>query len=90
MHLEKPSLAQYFNDPALHGYTRLQKIFFTPSATSQSAGEAFIGRLLLRTEDRDRVPGQEVASAQLAAFPDWEQFTSERFADLQPISQPRW
>ena len=56
--------------------------------SSQSAGEAFIGRLLLRTQDRDRASGQEVARAQLAAFREWEQFTGERFADLQRISQP--
>jgi pimeloyl-ACP methyl ester carboxylesterase len=75
MHLEKPSLAQYLNDPGLQGYARLQKIFFAPTAASQSAGEAFIGRLLLRTEDRDRVSGPEVASAQVAAFREWEHLT---------------
>ena len=90
MHLEKPSLAQYLNDPGLQGYARLQKIFFAPTAASQSAGGEFIGRLLLRTEDRDHVSGPEVASAQLAAFREWEHVnpTGERFADLQRISQP--
>jgi pimeloyl-ACP methyl ester carboxylesterase len=88
MHLEKPSLAQYLNDPALQGYAVLQKIFFTPSAASQSAGAAFTHRLLLRTEDRDPVSGPAVAGAQIAAFRDWEHFTGERFADLQRISQP--
>jgi pimeloyl-ACP methyl ester carboxylesterase len=88
MHLEKPSLAQYLNDPGLQGYARLQRIFFAPTTASQSAGEAFVGRLLLRTDDRDGVSGPEVASAQVAAFREWEQFTGERFADLQPISQP--
>jgi pimeloyl-ACP methyl ester carboxylesterase len=88
MHLEKPSLARYLNDPGLKGYAVLQKIFFTPSAASQSAGEAFTSRLVLRTEDRDPVSGPEVASAQVAAFRDWEQFTGERFADLKRIGQP--
>lgn len=88
MHLEKPRLAQYLNDPTLQGYAVLQKIFFTLTVASQAAGEAFIGRLLLRTEDRDRVSGPEVASAQMAAFREWEQFTGERFADLQRIGQP--
>ena len=45
MHLEKPSPAQYLNDPALEGYAVLQKIFFAPSSTSQSAGAAFVVRL---------------------------------------------
>jgi pimeloyl-ACP methyl ester carboxylesterase len=88
MHLEKPGLAQYLNDPALQGYAVLQKIFFTPSAESQSAGAAFTSRLLLRTEDRDPVSGPAVAAAQVAAFREWEQVTGERFADLQRISQP--
>src|SRR5229473_1186341 len=30
MHLEKPSLAKYLNDPTLHGYAVLRKIFFAP------------------------------------------------------------
>ena len=90
MHLEKPGLARYLNDPALQGYAVLQKIFFTPSAASQAAGAAFTNRLLLRTEDRDPVSGPGVASAQIAAFRDWEHFTStgERFADLRRIGQP--
>ena len=45
MQLEKPSLAQYLNDPKLQGYEVLQKIFFAPTESSQAAGEAFIGRL---------------------------------------------
>src|SRR6266550_8820997 len=43
MHLEKPSLTRYLNDPGLQGYARLQKIFFAPTAASQLAGEAFVG-----------------------------------------------
>jgi pimeloyl-ACP methyl ester carboxylesterase len=88
MHLQKPSLARYFNDASLQGYAILQKIFFAPTASSQSAGEAFIGRLGLREEDRDPASGPGVASAQLAAFREWEQFTGERFADLKRIGQP--
>jgi pimeloyl-ACP methyl ester carboxylesterase len=88
MHLEKPALAQYLNDPKLQGYAVLQKIFFAPTPSSQAAGEAFVSRLLLRTEDRDRPSGPDVASAQIAAFREWEQFTGERFAELQRISQP--
>jgi pimeloyl-ACP methyl ester carboxylesterase len=88
MHLEKPSLARYLNDPELKGYAVLQKIFFAQSVSSQAAGEDFVRRLQLRTDDRDRVSGPEVARAQLAAFRDWEQFAGERFADLQRISQP--
>jgi pimeloyl-ACP methyl ester carboxylesterase len=88
MHIEKPSLAKHFNDPTLKGYAILQKIFFTPSPASQAAGEAFIGRLMLRKEDREPASGPKIAQAQIASFREWEQFSGERFADLKSIRQP--
>ena len=88
MHLEKPSLAKYLQDPQLRGYALLQKIFFASTASSQAAGEAFIGRLAQRKEDLDPPSGPIVAQAQRAAFRDWEQFTGKRFADLKTIRQP--
>src|SRR5262247_1874570 len=54
MHLDKPSLAPYLADPTLKGYAVLQKIFFAPTASSQAAGEAFVGRLAQRRTDLDR------------------------------------
>jgi len=53
MRLDKPTLARHFGDPALKGYSVLQKIFFAPTSSSQAAGSAFIERLALRTEDLD-------------------------------------
>jgi pimeloyl-ACP methyl ester carboxylesterase len=89
MHLEKPILAGPLNDPTLRGYSVLGKIFFTPSETSQAAADAFIKRLMQRTqEDRDPVSGPAVAQAQMAAFREWESFTGERFAALRNIRQP--
>ena len=88
MHLEKPSLAKYLGDPKLQGYARLQKIFFAPTDSSQSAGRAFIGRLAQRKEDRDPPSGTDVAAAQIAAFREWEQFTGQRFANLASIRTP--
>ena len=88
MHIEKPSLAKRIQDPANKGYDVLKKIFFTSSPSSQAAGEAFIRRLELRTEDRDSVAGPTVAAAQIAAFREWETFTGERFADLKSIHHP--
>ena len=88
MHLEKPSLARYLNDPTLQGYAVLQKIFFAPTASSQAAGKAFVARLGERTEDLDPASGPAVVAAQMAAFRDWEQFRGERFADLKAIQQP--
>jgi pimeloyl-ACP methyl ester carboxylesterase len=88
MHLEKPSLAKHLQDPQNRGYAVLQKIFFAPTTTSQAAGAAFIARLMQRTEDRDPPSGPNVATAQLAAFREWERFTGERFADLKGIPHP--
>src|SRR5215471_11045602 len=88
MHLDKPSLAPYLADPTLKGYAVLQKIFFAPTASSQAAGEACVGRLTQRTTDLDRPSGPEVAGPQVAAFREWEQFTGARFADLNSIRRP--
>src|SRR5262245_49230031 len=84
MHLDKPSLARHLGDRSLQGYQVLQKIFFAPSSSSQSAGGAFIGRLAQRTEDLDTPSGPDVAAPQVAAFRDWEQSS----ADLSGIHQP--
>ncbi len=88
MHLDKPSLAKHFSDPSLHGYAILQKIFFAPTPSSQAAGAAFIGRLVLRKTDREPVSGPAVAQAQMVAFREWEKFNGERFADLKKVAQP--
>ena len=88
MHLEKPSLARHFSDPTLKGYAILTKVFFAPTKSSQAAGEAFIGRLARRKDDREPPSGPEVAAAQMAAFRDWDHFTGERYADLRSIHHP--
>ena len=88
MHLEKPSLARFLQDPSFKGYTILQKIFFDSTESSQAAGEAFVNRLQERKEDREPVAGADVAQAQRMAFRDWETFTGKRFADLAAIRQP--
>ena len=88
MHLEKPSLARHLGDPTLKGYAVLQKIFFAPTSSSQTAGGAFIERLGRRTTDLDKPSGPEVAAAQIAAFREWEQSPGPRFSELKGIRQP--
>src|SRR6516225_7561611 len=88
MHLEKPSLAGPLSDPKLRGYAVLGKIFFAPTDSSQTAADAFIKRLMQRTQDREPASGPAVAQAQMAAFRDWESVTGERFAGLKAIAQP--
>ena len=88
MHLDKPSLAKVFQDPNLRGYARLPKLSFAPTKSSQAAGKAFVARLAQRTDDLEPASGPEVAAAQIAAFREWEQFSGERFVDLNKIRQP--
>jgi pimeloyl-ACP methyl ester carboxylesterase len=88
MHMEKPELKKITDDPNLPGLQKLVKLFFTPSAPSQAAGEAFIARLAQRKQDREPLSGPNVAKAQIAAFRAWETFSGERFAKLRKISQP--
>jgi pimeloyl-ACP methyl ester carboxylesterase len=88
MHLEKPSLAGYLSDPKLRGYAVLGKIFFAPTDSSQAAAEAFIKRLMQRTQDREPLSGPAIAQAQMAAFRDWESVIGERFVTLKSIRQP--
>jgi pimeloyl-ACP methyl ester carboxylesterase len=88
MHMEKPELKKITDDPNLPGLQRLVKLFFTPSPSSQAAGEAFIARLAQRKQDREPLSGPNVAKAQIAAFRAWEAFTGERFAKLRKINQP--
>ena len=88
MHLDKPRLAKYLQDPSNKGYSVLQKIFFTLTATGQAAGASFVERLAERKEDLDGVSGPAVANAQMAAFREWEHVTGERFAALRAIRHP--
>ncbi|WCM25846.1 alpha/beta hydrolase [Sphingomonas sp. QA11] len=88
MHLEKPSLAVHFGNPDLKGYEILQKIFFSPTATSQTAGAAFIDRLMQRRTDREPQSGPNIIQPQMMAFREWEQPRGERFADLHAILHP--
>ena len=88
MHLDKPSLQVYLNDPKLRGYAVLGKIVFAPTDPSQTAADAFIKRLVQRTQDREPVSGPAVAQAQIAAFRDWESVTGQRFAGLKTLRLP--
>jgi pimeloyl-ACP methyl ester carboxylesterase len=88
MHMEKPRLAKYTQDPQYSGYQVLQKIFFPLTDSAQAAGAEFIARLQLRKTDLEPPSGPAVAQAQMASFREWEHFDGERFADLKRITQP--
>jgi pimeloyl-ACP methyl ester carboxylesterase len=61
-------------------------LFFSPTATSQAAGDAFLARLDERTEDRDAPVSNESIGAQLTALAKWEQGTSP--AGLTNVNKP--
>jgi pimeloyl-ACP methyl ester carboxylesterase len=61
-------------------------LFFSPTATSQAAGDAFLARLDERTEDRDSPASNESIGAQLTALAKWEQGTSP--AGLTNVNKP--
>jgi pimeloyl-ACP methyl ester carboxylesterase len=88
MHLDKPELRRILEDPTIQGLQKLVGLFFTPSETSQEAGQAFVSRLMGRQEDREPVSGPQVAEAQVAAFRAWERVEGERFANLRDITHP--
>jgi pimeloyl-ACP methyl ester carboxylesterase len=64
----------------------LLEVFFTPSASSQAAGRAFVQRLHARTLDRDKDVDDKVAPAQVAAFSAWGRPQDDAY--LKQIRQP--
>lgn len=67
----------------------LMSAFFTTSEQSVAAGRAYLKRLKLRTEDRDKPVSKEAAIAELAAIREWGKIpTTDRFAVLPKIRQP--
>ena len=89
MHLEKPELKRILDDPNAQGLQRFVKLFFAPSESSQTAGQAYARRLAARPQDREPVSGPNVTAAQLTAFRAWERGDGgERFAKLRRIRQP--
>ena len=67
---------------------KLMKLFFEPTATSQSAGRDFVQRLARRTEDKDTPTTAEAAADQLAAMAAWAKSGGEPYTDLKKITQP--
>jgi pimeloyl-ACP methyl ester carboxylesterase len=61
-------------------------LFFSPTAVSQAAGDAFLGRLDQRTQDRDTAVTNETIGAQVTALAKWERSSSS--AGLAGVRQP--
>lgn len=61
-------------------------LFFSPTAASQAAADAFLGRLDERTLDHDTAVTNETIGAQVTALAKWEQSSSS--AGLAGVLQP--
>jgi pimeloyl-ACP methyl ester carboxylesterase len=77
--------AEEQEDPVL----LLMNAFFTPSESSQSAGNAYLRRLSLRKTERDSPVTPTSADTQLRAIREWGTIpASHRYAMLNAITQP--
>ncbi|RYH67868.1 MAG: alpha/beta hydrolase, partial [Alcaligenaceae bacterium] len=63
-------------------------LFFTPSAKSQTAGQAFIDRASVRKHERDPESGEDIRNAQAKAIIAWCADKKTGNAILKQISQP--
>jgi pimeloyl-ACP methyl ester carboxylesterase len=88
MHMEKPNLRKFTEDPELTGLASLLGLFFTQTKAGQAAGADFIARLSQRSTGWEPPSGDAIATAQITAFRTWEQQAGERFLKLKQISQP--
>jgi pimeloyl-ACP methyl ester carboxylesterase len=63
------------------------EVFFSPTETSQAAGQAFLQRLRARKENRDPSINEKVAPAQIAALEEWGAPRNKPYAYLKNIKQ---
>jgi pimeloyl-ACP methyl ester carboxylesterase len=64
------------------------RVFFTPSERSQAAGRKYLERQRARKENRDPLPNEEVAPAQMAALQKWGAPAKDPYTYLKKITQP--
>jgi pimeloyl-ACP methyl ester carboxylesterase len=80
-----PQVQEIMSRPNMTPAERGLALFFSPTATSQAAGKAWIARIGARQVDREPDASPQVATAQLAALAKWGQVTGERYAYLKNI-----
>ena len=64
------------------------RVFFTPAERSQAAGRKYLERQRARQGNRDPLPNEKVAPAQLAALQKWGAPAKDPYAYLKKITQP--
>ena len=80
-----PQVQEIMSRPNSTPAERGLALFFSPTATSQAAGKAWLARITARQVDREPPASSQVAAAQLAALKAWGQVTGERYAYLKSI-----
>jgi pimeloyl-ACP methyl ester carboxylesterase len=80
-----PQVQEIMSRPNSTPAERGLALFFSPTATSQTAGKAWLGRITARQEDREPPASPQVSAAQLAALAKWGQVTGERYGSLKNI-----
>jgi pimeloyl-ACP methyl ester carboxylesterase len=64
------------------------EVFFSPTKTSQAAGQAFLQRLRARKEHRDPPINEKVVPTQIAALEEWGARRKDPYDCLKNIKQP--
>lgn len=82
-----PQVQEIVRRPNSTAAERMLELFFSPTATSQAAGKAWVARIAARKVDREPAASPQVAAAQLAALKAWGQVTGERYGSLKNIAQ---
>ena len=80
-----PQVQEIIGRPNSTAAERMLELFFSPTATSQAAGKAWLARITARQVDREPDASPQVAAAQLAALKAWGQVTGERYGYLKNI-----
>ena len=80
-----PQVKEIVNRPNSTAAERMLELFFSPTATSQAAGKAWLARIAARQADREPPASPQVAAGQLAALAKWGQVIGERYGSLKNI-----
>lgn len=79
-----PQVKEILTRPNTSPAQRGLELFFSPTATSQAAGKAWLARILARKE-REPDATDQTTVAQLTALAKWGQVTGERYGSLKNI-----
>lgn len=82
-----PQVQEIFSRPNRTEAERVRDLFFAQTQTSIATGNAWLGRISERQEDREPEAQPQVAQAQLTALAKWGTVPENRYSDLKKINQ---